>query len=148
MSRYQSPVVEIDEIPIIAHDSMHQTHLEEVVLINELGYKIEQGIDGNGDKDIITEKLKEWVEHTREHFGEENRLMEEFDFPAYPMHKAEHEKVLNQIESLENLWINNGQLEPIAEFIFMEWPTWFDNHVNTMDLVTAQFLSQLAPEES
>ena len=147
MSRYQSPVIEIDEVPVITHDAMHQTHLEEIVLINGLGYSIEQFINGQIDKDIVTEKLKEWVEHTRQHFAEENRLMEEFDFPAYLMHRAEHDRVLSLIESLHNIWLNGGSIEPLADFIFLEWPTWFDNHVDTMDLVTAQFLSQIMQEQ-
>lgn len=147
MSRYQSPVVEIDEIPVIAHDAMHQTHLEEIALINDLGYVIEQGLDGVMDKDVISDKLKDWVEHTRQHFGEENRMMAEFDFPAYPMHKAEHDRVLKLIESLQKIWTDSGQLEPLADFIFLEWPGWFDNHVNTMDQVTAQFLNQVMADD-
>ena len=147
MSRYQSPVVEIDEIPIIAHDTMHQTHLEEIDLINELGYMIERAVEGDIDKDVISDKLNEWVEHTRQHFDEENRLMEEFDFPAYPVHRAEHERVLKLIESLQKIWTDSRHIEPLADFIFLEWPTWFDNHVNTMDQVTAQFLSQIMAED-
>lgn len=147
MSRYQSPVIEIDEIPIISHDSMHQTHLEEIDLINDLGYTIERAVQGQVDKDTINDKLKEWIEHTRQHFGEENRLMEEFDFPAYSMHKAEHERVLKLIESLQEIWTDSGQINPLADFIFLEWPSWFDNHVNTMDQVTAQFLSQIMSED-
>jgi hemerythrin len=147
MSRYQSPVVEIDEIPVIAHEGMHQTHLEEIVLINDLGRIVEQAIDGDIDKDVVSDKLKDWVEHTRQHFAEENRLMEEFDFPAYPMHRAEHERVFKLIESLQKIWMDSSQLDPLADFIFFEWPVWFDGHVNTMDMVTAQFLSQIMPED-
>jgi hemerythrin len=148
MSRYQSPVIELDEIPIISHDSMHETHLEEVNLINELGYKIEQYVDGNVDNDVISDKLTEWIDHTRQHFDEENRLMEEFDFSAYPMHKLEHQKVLSHIEKLQKIWVDDAQIEPMADYIFLEWPTWFDNHVNTMDLVTAEFLNQIMSEEN
>ena len=148
MSRYQSPVVELAEIPIIAHDSMHQTHLEEVNLINELGYKIEQYVDGELDAGVISEKLAEWVDHTRQHFDEENRLMEEYDFSAYSMHKMEHQKVLSRIEQLQQLWTRDAQIEPIGDYLFLEWPSWFDQHVNTMDLVTAEFLNQIISEEN
>lgn len=147
MSKFESPVLRISEIPQIAVDSMNQTHLDEVILINQLGALIEHALQGEEKKELITDKLLEWIEHTQDHFSGENQLMEEFGFPAYPVHAGEHQKVLAQMELLQGQWLLNAELLPLAEFVFNEWPTWFDNHVNSMDMVTAHYLSQVNEAE-
>lgn len=121
---------------------MNDTHREEVELINRLGTLLEQAMQGQADDTAITNKLDEWVEHTYQHFDRENQLMEQFGFPAYPMHSGEHQRVLAQIEELQKQWLENKAVEPLADFIFHDWPRWFNLHVNTMDTITAQFLSQ------
>ena len=141
MNKYKSPVLPISAIPEIAVASMNETHREEVELINQLGELLEQATNGKMDEVAITEKLNEWVKHTRQHFESENRLMEEFAFPALPVHRNEHEQVFAQIESLQQKWQETRNPEPLAEFIFINWPRWFDIHVNTMDMVTAQFIN-------
>lgn len=142
MRPYHSPVLDLEMVPQVALDTMNDTHREEVELINQLGVLLEKSMDGQADIVAITDKLEEWVEHTRQHFNRENQLMEEFGFPAYPMHSGEHQRVLAQIEDLQQQWLNNKAVEPLAEFIFHDWPRWFDMHVNTMDTVTAQFIRQ------
>lgn len=141
MNKYKSPVLPISAIPEIAVASMNATHREEVELINQLGELLVQATNGKMDEAAITEKLNEWVEHTRQHFESENRLMEEFAFPALPVHRNEHEQVFARIESLQQQWLETRNPEPLAEFIFLSWPRWFDMHVNTMDMVTAQFIN-------
>ncbi|MCW4225353.1 MAG: hemerythrin domain-containing protein [Candidatus Thiodiazotropha endolucinida] len=87
--------------------------------------------------------MAEWVEHTRAHFEGENRLMEIYAFPPYPVHKAEHAEVLTRIESVQDQWLREQGLQQLADYIFVEWRAWFDQHVKSMDMVTAQFLSQV-----
>lgn len=142
MSRYPSPVLDPESIPQVALDTMNDTHREEVELINQLGDLLRQATKGQTNETAITNKLEEWVVHTRQHFDRENQLMEQFGFPAYPMHSGEHQRVLEQIEELQLQWQENKVVNPVAEFIFQDWPQWFNLHVNTMDTITAQFLSQ------
>ncbi|MEW8029381.1 MAG: hemerythrin family protein [Candidatus Thiodiazotropha sp.] len=143
MSPYHLPVVDTGEIPSVALASMNEVHLEEVGLINRLGEMVVQAIDGEADPERISQVLAEWVEHTRAHFEDENRLMETYAFPPYPVHKAEHAKVLARIETLQDQWSKDQGLQQLADYIFVEWRAWFDQHVKSMDMVTAQFLSQV-----
>ena len=138
MSNFRPPVVTVDAIPQVALDSMNHTHQEEVELINRFAELL---VADSPDEGAITTLFDEWLEHTRDHFDRENRLMQEYDFPAYPVHSGEHERVLAQLESLRQEWYQNKQVEPVANFIFVDWPAWFDQHVNSMDMVTAQFIS-------
>ncbi len=143
MTTYQSPVLAPADIPQIALDSMNNTHQEEVALINELGSLLEQAMQENSDGAAITTKLDEWVEHTRAHFASENELMQKYGFPAYAIHSGEHAHMLEKIDALQQQWQNKHEVKPLADFIFDAWPNWFMMHVNSMDMVTAQFLRPL-----
>lgn len=143
MNSYNLPVLDATKIPLIALDSMNQTHKEEVEIINQLGELLVEGLEKKVNDELISDRLYEWVEHTRQHFAGENEMMQNYGFPALPMHTGEHNRVLQQIEALQQEWLKNHQIEPLADFIFNEWPQWFDNHVNSMDMVTAQYLSQV-----
>lgn len=143
MNQYQLPVVDIADMPKVALESMNEVHQEEVALINRLGELVMQGIAGDVDIEQIKRVLDEWLLHTRAHFESENSLMETYAFPPYPVHKEEHTQVLTRIESLMAQWSKDLELQQLADFIFVEWRSWFDQHVNSMDKVTAQFLSQV-----
>lgn len=128
-------------IPLVAVGSMNDTHREEVGLVNELGRLLREAQSGEADHQAIDAALDAWVNHTEAHFGRENQLMEQYGFPPYPVHAQEHATVLEEIHRLQSAWHQNRELEPLVDFLFRRWPEWFLRHVNTMDTITAQFLS-------
>jgi hemerythrin len=135
-------------IPQVALESMNQTHREEVEMVQQLADLLVKGIAGDLDEAAISAQTQAWVEHTREHFARENSLMEQNGFPAYPVHKGEHERILNLLEELQQGWLQQHSPYPLAEFLCNDWPAWFDNHVKTMDQVTAAFLQRVAGDGS
>lgn len=141
MGDYTTPLLDPAAIPQVALASMNQTHREEVELINRLAAQLAAAAQGKVDRMAITTAVTDWAIHTREHFERENALMESHGFPAYPVHRGEHDRMLSLIEGLRQAWLDNLQCAPLIEFIFTQWPEWFDNHVNSMDRVTAQFIS-------
>lgn len=143
MSQYQLPVVDVSTMPRVALASMNEVHTEELMLINRLGELLLQGNGGETRFGPINTAMEEWVAHTRAHFEGENRLMETYGFPPYPVHKAEHAQVLARLESLQQQWLRDRQPELLAEFIFTEWRPWFEQHVNSMDMATALYLSRM-----
>ncbi len=142
MNRYPTPLLPLDQIPAVALESMNQTHREEVELINRLAALVAAGMEDTADTPAITAQLNDWVEHTRQHFSRENELMEQYGFPAYSVHSGEHERVLEQLEALRSGWLERNSLQPLANFLFEQWHAWFDNHVHTMDNITASFIRQ------
>lgn len=142
MTAYTSPVLAPSAIPEVAVESMNATHREEVELVNALGALLESGLRGQVDEPGISGALDAWVQHTRQHFERENQLMQEYGFPALPVHRGEHVRMLDIIESQQRHWLESRQVEPLAAFVFRQWLEWFNLHVNTMDRVTAAFVSQ------
>jgi hemerythrin len=142
MSNPHNPILAPADIPQVALASMNETHHEEVTLVNRLGLLTARGMSGEVDAKAITQQIRAWLDHTRVHFRRENELMLEYGFPAYPVHKGEHDRVLTLLDELQEAWLEHRLLQPLANFLFETWPDWFDSHVNTMDRVTAQYVSQ------
>lgn len=142
MSNDHDPILAPADIPQVALASMNETHHEEVALVNRLGQLAAKGLSGEIDDEAITLQIQAWLDHTRDHFRRENALMQAYGFPAYPVHKGEHDRVLALLDELQEAWREHRRLQPLASFLFETWPGWFDNHVNTMDSVTARFISQ------
>ena len=142
MTDYRTPLFDPARIPQVALASMNHTHAEEVELINRLGTLLAEGSQGRVYEAAITSTIEEWFNHTLMHFQRENELMESHGFPAYPVHRGEHERVLSLIDGLRQQWLKAQEIEPLATFLFEQWPEWFDSHVNSMDRVTAQFIAR------
>ena len=137
----EHPVMAPDDIPVIAVGSMNDTHHQEVGLVNALGALLLQAREGNGNEEAIGKALDEWVSHTEAHFERENRLMQEHGFPPFPVHAQEHANALDNLHQLQQRWHENHDLDALGSYVFNTWPQWFQMHVNSMDNVTAQFLS-------
>lgn len=142
MNTIKPPVYNPSDIPQVALESMNKTHREEVDLINQLGEVLRESCKSEPDFSGITDKLHAWVRHTQDHFEGENKLMRDNSFPAYIFHSNEHMLVMEEIENLLQQWMENKKLERLSNFIFNEWPKWFNDHVNSMDMVTAEYLSK------
>lgn len=82
----------------------------------------------------------ELLRHTRHHFAEEERQMQESRFPPYPMHKMEHGRVLAELEKRIAQWQQQRDVESLRDFAEVALADWFVNHVGMMDLVTARFI--------
>ena len=80
--------------------------------------------------------LRQLVEHTREHFGDEENRMQSVNHPQLPEHRAEHQRILGDMErfyqraeagrgTMARAWVRENLLD------------WFSLHVRTMDSAIA-----------
>lgn len=136
-------VLNSDTIPLVDIDFMNNTHFEEIEMVKDLGKLISayQQKDSHTNEEIkqISEGLNAWLDHTKFHFERENQLMQDSEFPAYPIHFEEHKIALEKMTTVINIWNKNRDIDLIADYVFILWPSWFIVHVNSMDMVTAQF---------
>ncbi len=80
----------------------------------------------------------ELVEHTRAHFAREEAIMESTGFFATAVHRAEHQRVLSEMERVADR-LEAGDATFARQYVAEQLPAWFMQHRNTMDLVTASF---------
>lgn len=147
-------ILDVATIPRVEIDFMNKTHFEEIEMVKNLGTLITafQEKDTQTDNEIkqIEQGLNNWLEHTKLHFKRENELMQETGFPAFPIHSGEHEIALNKMKTVVQAWEQSNDIELVADYVFNLWPTWFNAHVNSMDMMTAKFavMNGFNPQQS
>lgn len=130
--------LEYDTIPQTPSDMMNDDHREFVDNLNAIMKLVSQ----LNQEEAIDQELDKLLTHTKEHFAREEQLMLEGNFPPYPVHKAEHERVLKIIAETVNHWRLNRDRASLEPFLNDLLPEWFMQHVSTMDKVTADYLAR------
>jgi len=126
-----------DQLPMVALASMNDTHLEEMLLINQL-----ETLAQEAKLEEIPKALQELLEHTKIHFSNEEKMMSETNFPVFPAHKAEHDRHLHELESVINYFEKHQEPSAITAYIQGTLAPWLINHVQTMDTITAMHLQK------
>ncbi len=136
-------VLNAGTIPHVALDFMNNTHFEEIELVEKLGELIsdyeQSDTPSQAETKILSEMLDQWLHHTQAHFLRENELMQQINFPMISVHSMEHESALDNMTNIVRSWQSDFNTQALAEYVFTSWPAWFDNHVNSMDMITAHF---------
>ena len=136
-------VLNAGTIPHVALDFMNNTHFEEIELVEKLGELISDYEQSDAPSQTETKRLSEmldkWLHHTQAHFLRENELMQQINFPMISVHSMEHESTLENMTNIVREWQSDFDTQALAEYVFTSWPAWFDNHVNSMDMITAHF---------
>lgn len=121
-------------------EQMQQTHENEIAMLNEIdNLAIEYEIH-KSDPAELERKLDAYMAHVKEHFANEERLMEQYGFPSYEMHKTAHDMFLADLEYAAQQWKEYGNLKKMLYFI-RKTPEWIVMHVNSVDAPTAQYLA-------
>lgn len=124
-----------EQLEMVATPSMNNTHLEAMLLINQLSRTIDEG-----NKDTVNEVFAELIEHTQEHCKHEEELMVEKKFPKYLDHKKEHDDALDEMQKVALEFKNLQNFESAKKYIDFNLAPWFVRHTETMDTVTSMFI--------
>ena len=134
-------LVDVTAIPRVALAFQNEDHDVEARLLNEVADAVEHYRGGVEGQETVLAPLEALVEHTREHFARENRVMEEQGFPAYVVHRGEHARVLSEMEREVFAFREQGDTDRLWRYLSSTVPSWFVQHIQTMDAVTAQFVT-------
>jgi hemerythrin-like metal-binding protein len=116
--------------------AMDATHREFVDLLNALA---------EAEDSAFAAALDRLIEHTVEHFAQEDRWMEETEFGVL-CHIGEHQQVLDVMRKVREM-VEGGDLR-IGRKLAGELAPWFEHHASTMDTMLASHMAQkgYAPE--
>jgi hemerythrin len=117
------------EIPEI--DSQHDTLIR---LINLLHEAMLQG----AGKPALDELLSQLLEHTQTHFAFEEELMSQHNYPGYAAHTSEHNRLLQHLVDLAELYKSGELLLSFA--IAIELKGWAVVHIEKSDKPLGTFL--------
>lgn len=132
-------MIDFATIPKVAFDEMNGVHAEEVEQLN----RIEAMLDAGAGEAELADVLEALFDHTRAHFANEERLMKEVNFPAYQMHKSEHDRALNAFQLVMMEWRNRKDNDVLRDYICSEVPQWLHQHIASMDTATANFIAMV-----
>ncbi|MDF3036515.1 MAG: bacteriohemerythrin [Paucimonas sp.] len=125
----ENTVIEWSESLELGHDIMDDTHREFIACCKALAEA--------SSADLLL-RIDMLIEHSVEHFEQENHWMREHEFPPAACHIGEHESVLEIIREVRRQ-TEQGDAE-IGPRLARELPLWFAHHVATMDGMLAQFM--------
>ncbi|BBB30048.1 bacteriohemerythrin [Neptunomonas japonica] len=135
------PLLDLSAVPHVALSFMNDDHATATELANQLHAEIALAQDTNNTAKI-TELLTELYQHNVEHFAREELQMVDAAFPPYDCHKGEHERVLAQMQDVLSTWQKEHDLSQLSHYLSDVMIPWFIQHINTMDTVTAMFISR------
>ena len=134
-------LIDVKTLPMVAMDFMNDVHVEDVEIINDLfALVLAYEHEPNGaNEEALNAKYKEWFEHTVDHFKGEEEMMLETNFPPYHMHKGEHDNALRTMDAVFAKWLESKEIRVLKMYLIETLPAWLNNHIQTMDTVTAMF---------
>jgi len=135
------PLVAPEQIPQVALPFMNEDHREEALRLNDLADAVKGHRAGKVPVEAVLHRFEGLLQHTQEHFAREEAAMQEGGFPPYPVHKAEHDRVLEEMESEETHFRETGDTARLWKYVAEAVPTWFVSHIQSMDQATAGFLA-------
>lgn len=113
----------------LGYAEMDDTHREFVDLLNRLG--------DAADADVLA-TMDQFIAHTEAHFGQEDRWMDELNFPPRQCHQGEHANVLQIIREVRTR-IANGETH-YGKTLADALAEWFEHHAGTMDTMLAYYI--------
>lgn len=120
-------------LPSVGLEPIDAEHAQVVELMNCVRAALEH------TPECVQEHLCRLTDFLLSHFQREELLMREHSFFAFPLHKAEHLRVLEGLERARHQ-LERGDMENARDYLQKTLPEWFHNHILTMDRVTGRCL--------
>jgi len=128
------------DVPKLGVEFMDRDHADFVALVDEVRELLQSPSEDRVE--ALDHAVRSILKHSEEHFAREEEAMVAVGFPPYPVHKAEHERVLNRLRQILEQWQTSRDGALLTEFVEGELLDWFDQHLKTMDRVTAAFIAR------
>ncbi|MCW9024301.1 MAG: bacteriohemerythrin [Gammaproteobacteria bacterium] len=115
-------------------ESIDRDHKKLISLINQL----QTAVDYSTDEEFEREALDAALDYTRHHFELEENMMSENGYPEYEAHKAEHQKMIDKVNTLMGSYAQNPHNTLHDAQVFLK--EWLIHHINGTDQKYSGFL--------
>ena len=123
----------IGKVNPVSFEPMNEIHNNELKYINALYEALEKN-------ENIKKAYEDFINDVKNHFAFEEKLMDKYKFFATIPHKMEHQRILNELLQLQTRLDDRELIKNCLKNSFVPW---LENHVNTMDTVTAGFFKMV-----
>jgi len=136
-----------EQVEYLDVEEMQETHESEIKILNDIDRLAIEHKMGRAELGPLEEKIDEYLQHVKEHFANEERLMKKYNFPSYEMHKMAHDIFLMDLGITIKQWKEFGDIEKVVNFV-RKSPEWVVMHINTVDAPTSAYIAQKMASES
>ena len=129
--------IEWDERYNVGVARFNEQHQRLVGMINRLDEAMRQGTE----RKVLLQVLSDLAGYTKTHFAEEERLMEEYKYPALAGHREEHRKLNREVAGLYTSYFTSKN--PLTADMIAFLKTWLYDHIQGTDKQYQQFFGDL-----
>ena len=126
---------EKSEVQQVSNAMMNMLHEEEIDIVNNFHDAVLAK-----DIDKITDLFDVLAYDVEDHFSTEEDMMEESQFYAAQIHKAEHDSMRKKVKDIRESWDKNKDPKEVQVFLEGEFKHWMVLHVARWDSETAMHL--------
>ncbi len=135
------PALNESDLPDTDLESMNRDHRDQVAMITAVVDSIAALEGSDGSTRAVDEAVEDFTAHTREHFSQERDQMLRYQFPAFEIHDAEHQRALARMDEVIAAWAANRDAAALGGYFGEEFPKWLVAHVSAMDVFAAQYVA-------
>ncbi len=93
-------------------------------------------------KEAVGDVLNFLGNYVVEHFGAEEKLMQQYDYPEYPQHKQMHEAFIKKFEELKEDYEKNGVALNLVIQTNRFVVGWLNDHIRNVDKKLGKFIAE------
>ncbi|OHC64556.1 MAG: hypothetical protein A2045_06180 [Rhodocyclales bacterium GWA2_65_20] len=133
------PTFEWRNIFSVGHEDIDRQHQQLFAIANELYDAVRERSDVSAES--LENALKKLCAYTRQHFEEEERLLQAARYPDFDRHKKSHDLLLGKVEEFEARF-RSGEAEIATELLPFLVGEWLSHHIAFEDMQYAPYLNR------
>ncbi len=118
----------------VGYSAIDEQHIRWIDLINAVYNSLSAG----SSKDKLGKVLKDLVDYTVWHFGFENKMMTNYNYPEKDSHTKLHRDFIAEIKKLESRYDSGEEIMGVNVLEFLK--DWLSNHIMKVDTKLGAFL--------
>ncbi|HTS50970.1 MAG TPA: bacteriohemerythrin [Bryobacteraceae bacterium] len=123
-----------DESYSVGHSEIDTQHKRLFQLAEEMHAAMAAG----KGKQMLSQTLTNLINYTKGHFSSEERLMKRYNYPEYPQHKVEHDKLTAQVLAFQSDFNAGRAMLSIDLMLFIK--NWLTHHIGQIDKKVASYI--------
>jgi hemerythrin len=135
---------ELVSIPIFQWREEYNTHIKEMDehhrALFETANKLYDEIHSGRNQAVLEDTLNFLFRYTEEHFTQEEKLMEDYDFPECETHIKHHARLIQEVQILKNKYAAGEKRVDMSIINFLK--DWILNHILTEDRKYGPYLNE------
>ena len=134
---------ELVSIPIFQWREEYSTNIKEMDAhhreLFQTANKLYEEIHSGRNQSVLEDTLNFLIGYTEEHFSQEEKLMEDYDFPDYEIHFKHHLRLIQEVQELKSKYAAGEMPMDMSIINFLK--DWIINHILTEDRKYGPYLN-------